>query len=190
MINFIRGKIILIKEDFIVLENNGIGYEIFLTTKDIKKISDKIDKDFTIYTYLVHKEDSLALFGFIKEETKNFFNNLLKIDGIGPKLALKILGNCEVEEIYRYIQEENFDMLKRIPGIGQKMVGKLILELKGKISLDTDRNINNFEKELISAFVNLGYEESLVINTIKKTKIESDDFEKEFKKILKILSGK
>ncbi len=190
MINFIKGKICAIKGDSVVLENNGIGYEIFLTTKDIEKISDKKNSEIIIYTHLIHKEDSMMLFGFLKEETKNFFNELLKVDGIGPKLALKILSNVTPEEIKRYIQQEDTSMLKRIPGLGPKMVSKIILELKGKINLDLNKDITDFEKELISAFVNLGYDESLVVQVIKKNNIESDDFQKEFKRLLKIIAGR
>jgi len=153
-------------------------------------ISDKINSDIIVYTYLLHKEDNMTLFGFLKNETKIFFTELLKVDGIGPRLGIKILSNINPEELYRYIQEEDTEMLKKIPGIGTKMIGKIILELKGKINLDLNKNINNFEKELISAFINLGYEENSIINTIKKHKIESNDFQKEFKKLLKILANK
>jgi len=187
LINFIRGTLISIEDDLIVVENNGIGYEIFLSTKDIEKILDKINSEILVYTYFIHKEDNMALFGFLNKETKKFFKELLKVDGIGPKLATKILGSATPEEISKYIEEENIDMLKRIPGIGQKMVGKLILELKGKLNLNIE-NFTTIEKEIISAMVNLGYEEAMVTEVIKKNKPESDDLEKEFKRILKLLA--
>ena len=190
MINFIKGILVSLTPESIIVENNGIGYEIFLSTKEIEKLSSKINKEIMVYTYFIHKEDNMSLFGFLNKETKNFFIELLKVDGIGPKLALKILSNKEPEEIYTYIQEENTEMLKKIPGIGQKMVGKIILELKDKINITTTKNANNFEKELISALTNLGYDQAIVIEAIKKNKIETDDFEKEFKRLLKIVSGK
>ena len=147
MINFIRGTLISIEDDLIVVENNGIGYEIFLSTKDIEKILDKINSEILVYTYFIHKEDNMALFGFLNKETKKFFKELLKVDGIGPKLATKILGSATPEEISKYIEEENIDMLKRIPGIGQKMVGKRWSKVKD-LELEEEKNkhrCNNFK---------------------------------------------
>lgn len=190
MIHFIKGILNSVKDDLVIVENNGIGFEIFLSSKDIEKISNKINNEVLIYTYLIHKEDNMNLFGFLTKETRVFFTELLKVDGIGPKLALKILGSVSPEELYRYIEEENIDMLKKIHGIGPKMVGKIILELKGKINTTFNTNFNPIEKEIISALVNLGYDEQIIIETIKKNKIESEDFEKEFKRILKLLGTK
>jgi Holliday junction DNA helicase RuvA len=190
LIYFIKGKLFEIKPDLIVVECSGVGYEIFCTAKEIAELSGKKGSEVTIFTYLSHKEDSMVLYGFLSEATKKGFTELLRVDGIGPKLALKILSFYDVNLLFQTIEKEDIEGLKKIPGVGPKMAGKIIFDLKGKLPNFDETQYTGIEHDLILALVNLGYIESDVKDKIRKAKPFSDNFQAEFKKLLKILSGK
>jgi len=190
LIYFIKGKLFDIKPDTLIIDNTGVGYEIFCTTKDISLASSKKGDEVFLYTYLVHREDAMILYGFLQEKTKKGFLELLKVDGIGPKLALKILSFYEVDILFNYIEKEDIDSLKKISGVGLKVASKIIFDLKGKIPTLSDEKPTGIEEDLINAMVGLGYQEQDVREKLKKLKPLDDTFEVEFKKLLKILSGK
>jgi holliday junction DNA helicase RuvA len=189
LIYFIKGNLFDVKPDSLIIESGGIGYEIFCTTKDISDISEKKGKEVFIYTYLVHKEDAMVLYGFTTEKNKKGFLELLKVDGIGPKLALKILSFYDVNYLFEVIEKEDIEGLRKIPGVGPKMAGKIIFDLKGKLPHFDETIFSNIENDLILSLVNLGYQEVLVKEKLKKHKPLTDNFEAEFKKLLKIMAG-
>lgn len=191
MISFIKGSIYDIKEDSVVLECNGIGYKILCPLADISKLAGKKDQQILLHTYLIHKEDSMTLYGFLSEDTKKGFLLLLKVGGIGPKAAVKILSHLNTDELYKCIENEDLNSLKNIPGIGPKMAKKIIFDLKGVIPhFDDELNTEygKIENDLISAMINLGYKEADIRQKIKELKPVSDNFEIEFKKLLKKLA--
>lgn len=190
MIYFIKGRIYQVKQDSVIIESNNIGYEIFLNNRDIEELTKKKGEEIVIYTYLVHKEDAMTLFGFLNEKNKNGFLELLKVDGIGPKLALKVLSFYQIDTLFEYIQKEDITSLKKIPGVGPKMAGKIIFDLKGIIPQFEEKSLTSIEKDLIDSITNLGYDEYVVMEKLKVIKPLSDNFETEFKKILKLLSKK
>ena len=190
MINFIRGLLFEIKTDSIILECSGIGYQIFCSLNDIAKLSDKKGKDVFLNTHLVHKEDSMLLYGFLEDKTKNGFLALLKVGGIGPKAAVKILSHYDVNSLFESVEKEDVKSLEKIPGIGPKMAKKIIFDLKGVIPDLDKKEKSTIEKDLISAMVNLGYKEIDIKNKINDIKPLSEDFELEFKRILKKIAGK
>ena len=190
MIGFVRGTLFDIKVDTIIVENSGIGYEIYCSQRDISELMSCKGDEVLIYTFLQHKEDVMTLFGFISEKTKRGFLSLIKVDGIGPKLALKILSFYDVDKLFETIDSEDLDMLKKIPGVGPKMAGKIIFDLKGKLPSRENGSSSGIENDLVNALISLGYQESDVRNMMKKMKPLSEDFESEFKKLLKLMSGK
>ncbi|HOV14611.1 MAG TPA: helix-hairpin-helix domain-containing protein, partial [Spirochaetota bacterium] len=137
-----------------------------------------------------HKEEIMMLYGFLSEKNKKSFLELLKVDGIGPKLAQKILSFYEPDIFFQFVQKEDIDALKKIPGVGPKMANKIVFDLKGVIPQFETMNLSSFEKDLVTALTNLGYDENLVIEKIKLSKPLGENFEIEFKKILKLLSRK
>ncbi len=190
MIYFLRGKIFLVKNDTVIIETNNTGYEILMNTKDIEVLSKKIGEEVILYTYLLHKEDNMSLFGFLDESSRKGFLNIQKVDGIGPKLAQKILSFYDIEGLYELIQKEDIASLKKIPGVGPKMASKMVFDLKGVIPQLKIENISGIEKDILTALINLGYDEKIVAEKINSAKPLGDNFESEFKKILKLLSGK
>ena len=189
MIGFIRGVIFDVRNDSLLVDCNGVGYEIFCCLTDIAGLSSKKGEEIMVYTYLQHKEDSMVLYGFLTEKTKKGFLGVLKVDGIGPKLAIKILSFYDADTLFTAIEKEDMDSLKKIPGVGPKMAGKIIFELKGKLP-SHEAPLAGMESDLVNAMINLGYQETDVKEKLKKIKPLSYDFQTEFKKLMKLMAGK
>lgn len=133
MIAYLRGKVIEYGDEWLLIETTGgIGYKVFATGKTIENIREQ-GAEVRLYTYLSVKEDGWSLFGFTKGEDKEVFELLLKVSGIGPKVALSILATLSLNQIERSIREENLVTLTQVPGIGKKTAQRIILELKEKM---------------------------------------------------------
>jgi len=190
MIAFLKGILFEVSHDSVLIDAHGIGFQVFLSTNDISKLYTKKNDEIFLHIYSQYKEDNVTLFGFLDKDAKSGFLDLIKVDGIGGKLALKILSFYDVKELFTHIENENIDSLKKITGVGPKMASKLIFHMKGKIPKYDDDNTTNLERDLILSLTNLGYDEAFVREKIKKNRPETSNFEIEFKKLLKILSGK
>jgi holliday junction DNA helicase RuvA len=190
MISFIKGKLSFIKDNSVIIDCSGVGYEIYCTISDLALLSNQLENNIILYTHLIHKEDSMSLYGFIKEKTKKGFLALLKVSGIGPKLAIKILSVYEQDVLFLAVENEDIKSLEQIPGIGAKMAKKIIFDLKGVLPNLHDSDMPSAEKDLISAMVNMGYKENDIKSKIIQIKPLEPDFEANFKKLLKLLAGK
>ena len=189
MIRYIKGVVTSVSEDAVIVGAGGIGYECLCGVADLGCFAAQIGKNATVYTYLSHKEDSMMLYGFSSEENRSGFLTLLKTDGIGPKMALKILSAYSMSQIQAYIETEDLTALKKIPGLGAKTAGKLILDLKGKIVMPKQAAPlpTGIVGDIMSALINMGYPEESVRAVLDEHKPESDDFEKEFKRYMKLM---
>lgn len=134
MIAFIKGKVIDEFEGGIVLENNGIGYEILCSAALLAKLS--AEKEGGVFTYLQVKEDGLSLFGFDNKEEKRMFLKLISVSGIGPKMAMGILSGMRVNELATAIAMNDVKGLSRIKGLGKKTAERIILELRESVSAE------------------------------------------------------
>lgn len=190
MIAIIKGKLIIIKKNSIIVECNGIGFEIFIPLSDIAKLTEKINQEILLFTHMFHKEDNMTLYGFLDEKTKETFLNLLKVSGIGPKVALKVVSSIDVKALYEIIEKQDIKALTRIPGIGDKTAKQIILDMKGILAENKEELTLSYENELIEAMINLGYKQNEVLEKLNSIKPLSNDFEKDFKTLLKKLAGK
>ena len=134
MIAYIKGKVIDEFEGGVVLENNGIGYEIQCSAGLLQKLL--TDREGGVYTYLQVKEDGLSLFGFDNKEEKHMFLKLISISGIGPKMAMGILSGMRVNELATAIAMNDVKGLSRIKGLGKKTAERIILELRESVSAE------------------------------------------------------
>lgn len=134
MIAFIKGKVIDEFEGGVVLENNGIGYEILCSAALLAKLS--AEKEGGVFTYLQVKEDGLSLFGFDNKEEKRMFLKLISVSGIGPKMAMGILSGMRVNELATAIAMNDVKGLSRIKGLGKKTAERIILELRESVSVE------------------------------------------------------
>ncbi len=130
MIEFVKGTIDYVSPQYIVIENGGIGYQIFAPNPFIyKKNSNE-----TIYTYHYVREDTNALYGFSTREEKMLFTKMLNVTGIGPKGALAILASGDPGAVIEAIENEDEAFLVKFPGVGKKTARQIILDLKGKLA--------------------------------------------------------
>ena len=142
MISFIRGLVADTTENAVILENNGIGYEIFMTGSSIEQVS-RIDGEVKIHTYFQVREDAMQLYGFLSKDDLEMFRLLLNVNGIGPKAALGVLAGLTADELRFAVLSDDIKTISKAPGIGKKTAQKLILELKDKLKLE-----DAFEKKL------------------------------------------
>ena len=134
MINFIYGEIASKNENSVVLDHNGIGFEIFVSTSTLSLIG-QIGEMARVFTYMNVKEDELSLYGFLKKKKKNMFLKIINVSGIGPKMALQILSGLSLSDLAVAIKNEDIKLLSTIKGLGKKTAERLALELKDKIDL-------------------------------------------------------
>ncbi|MDD4816125.1 MAG: Holliday junction branch migration protein RuvA [Clostridia bacterium] len=133
MISFIKGEIAEKFDGKIIVENNGIGYEIFVSNNTLVSIGTE-GETCKIFTYMQVREDAITLYGFSSLEEKNLFNLLTSISGIGSKVAIAILSGLKISEIIVAIASEDTASLSRIKGLGKKTAERIVLELKDKVS--------------------------------------------------------
>lgn len=145
MYNYISGEIVNKNEGIVVIENNGIGYEIrvSMTTLDALPCNGGIGK---VYTFLNVREDEMSLYGFATIDEKNMFLKLTEVSGIGPKVALSILSGIRLSDLAVAIKTEDFKLLSTVKGIGKKTAERIVLELKDKIDL-IGYSLDNREEE-------------------------------------------
>ena len=176
MIGFLRGRITLKSPPLIVLDVNGVGYEIEAPMTVFYDLPD-IGTEITLQTYLIVREDSHSLFGFSNENEKAMFKTLIKITGVGAKLALAILSGQSAENLQTCVQNNDTAALVKLPGVGKKTAERLILELRDKLPQmvnapeSTNRLMSgNPKEEAISALCSLGYkplDASRMVNAVK-----------------------
>ena len=132
MIGQLKGQIISKNPPEILLEVAGIGYELLCPMSTFYQL-DNSSEDILLYTHLSIKEDSHTLFGFISKDEKNMFRELIRVNGVGPKVALAILSHLSVSSLVDCIISEDSDLLAKTPGIGKKTALKLIVELQDRL---------------------------------------------------------
>ena len=159
MIGFLSGKIISVKPTQVLLDINGVGYQVFISISTFEKISESSSVSLFIHTHV--REDAISLFGFYSEQEKEMFEMLISINGIGPKVALSILSGISVDDLSDAILKGDVGRLISIPGVGKKTAERIVLELKSKVS-DSDTSFTksidySIRQQAVSALVTLGY---------------------------------
>ena len=159
MIGFLSGKIISIKPTQLLLDVNGVGYQVFISISTFEKINESSNVSLHIHTII--REDAINLYGFYSVEEKQMFELLISISGIGPKVALSILSGISVDDLSDAIIKGDVGRLVSIPGVGRKTAERIVLELKSKVSdfetEFTSRTDYSIRQQAISALVTLGY---------------------------------
>ncbi|MGI6590647.1 MAG: Holliday junction branch migration protein RuvA [Eggerthellaceae bacterium] len=132
MISYLKGILVDTDTFSAVIEVNGIGFEVGMSTKSLARLPER-GKPVQVFTVLQVREDGMALFGFSTREEREVFNKLIGVSGVGPKVALGILSTFTPEELIETISTEDISALTRIPGIGKKSASRIVLELKGSL---------------------------------------------------------
>ncbi len=132
MIGRLKGNVVDILANVVLLDVNGIGYEIEVTSTTLTNLQVS-DTETIIFTHFVVREDAHSLYGFANQEERDLFRNLIKVNGIGPKLGLTILSSIGPERFIAYVSERDVTAITSIPGVGKKTAERLVLDLKDKL---------------------------------------------------------
>jgi len=181
MISYIKGELVNILADSIIVENNGIGYGMNVP-KTVTNQMPQAGTEIKIYTYLYIREDNMSLYGFLTKDDLEVFKLLITVSGIGPKGALGILSTITADELRFAILTGDAKAISKAPGIGKKTAEKLIIELKDKLKIkdisvlesDTEDFLDsetNSRNEAIMALVALGYSQQEALRAIKASAI-------------------
>ena len=169
MIGLLQGKIeqVTLEKGHLILSTNGVGYIVHTTTETL--LSSEPGGELTLYTYMAVRETALDLYGFTTPEEKHLFELLLSVSGVGPKSALSILSIADEATIYTAVSTNETSYLTKVSGIGKKLAGKIVLELKDKISkqLSTDNKASSEDDSVIEALEVMGYKASEAREAIK-----------------------
>lgn len=159
MIAYLVGKILLKTDKSIILLVGGVGYEIFVSYKFLEKTQKDIDLD--LFVYHKQREDAQELYGFSSFEEREFFMQLISVSGVGPKSAINVLAISGVSELKSAIATGNFDMFKKVSGIGTKTAERIVVELKSKLgftgAINDSNSIASSDMEIFEALNTLGF---------------------------------
>ena len=187
MISFIKGELVDIDQDKVVVECNNMGFNIFVTSQFISKIG-STGKEVKLYTHMSVREDGITLFGFERKEELKAFKLLITVSGIGPKGALAVLSVMTVEELKLAIMANDAKAMSKTPGIGAKTASKVILDLKDKFDVDevfvnmnltgdvtADSDEFSADNDAVLALIALGYSKSEAVNGVRKALKNSEN---------------
>ncbi len=185
MYNYIKGIIVEIKSNSVVIDNHGMGYEIYTPNP----FAFQEGEEYKIFVYHYIREDEQSLYGFKKAEEKDLFLKLIDVKGLGPKMALPIIAMGSINGISDAINRENILYLKKFPKIGDKLARQMILDLKGKLDLTSEVIELNDTDELLEALKGLGYKDKEIKLVLPRVNKENK-LEEQIKEALRLLVGK
>ena len=187
------------KGTYLSIEVSGVGYLLEISDRDFNEISVNEDKPQKIYSVLTHREDAMSLYGFLNKETRDIFQILLSVSGVGAKMAIALLNEFDACDVISLVIDGNYKELTRAKGVGPKLAQKIILELKDKLmktelpktssssSIPQTQAITDTQAVLLS----LGYEEEEIedaLNKVLPTIAENSNSEEVLRKALTTLS--
>lgn len=162
MIASLRGNLLAVGPDSAVIETGGIGFQVFVPRPVARRL--QVGAEVLLHTYLHVREDALVLYGFESPEQRAFFETLLGVSGVGPRMALSLLSAAPLDQLQLAIARENTALLAQVPGIGKKTAARIVLELKGKLDLSVAPAVTSgasatvaLNSELQEILISLGY---------------------------------
>ena len=190
MIGFLRGKLEAIYDERIVIDVNGIGFNVSMPVSQLEML-EPMGSDVKVYTYLAVREDAMQLYGFMTADSLELFKLLIQVNGIGPKGALALLSAMSVEDLRFAIMSGDAKTISKAPGIGAKTAQRLIIDLKDKVSvrdmLDSysvnslspiSDGMNSTKAEAIEALTALGYSSTDALRAVRESgACDGDDTE-------------
>lgn len=200
MITYLKGELIAIEEDKVIIEVGGIGYSVFMPGQSIGMLP-QTGNEVKLHTYLNVREDAMQLFGFLTRDDLTIFKLLIGVNGIGPKAGLNILSKMSADDLRYAVLSDDVKAICAAPGIGKKTAEKLIIELKDKLSMDDvldhisekedssiTGGVTTVQSEVIQALVALGYGNTESMKAVKKVDIsKKNDVEDVLKEALKYI---
>lgn len=196
MFAYIKGVLDTKTNSYVVIENSGIGYKIFMSLKSIENLGE-VGQNVKVYTYYYVREDNISLYGFTTNEELRMFELLLSVSGIGAKSAIAMLSEITPSSFALAVISNDVSKLVKIPGIGKKTAARIVLELKDKLkteeAIEKDEEIeiaikeDNKNSEVIAALQVLGYTRKEIDKALEKIDVDSLGLEEAIKQALKLL---
>ncbi len=188
MIGRIKGTLEYIKTTEVLIDVNGIGYEIQMPMTSIYQLPE-IGESVTVYTHLIVREDLHLLCGFIDENEKAMFKELIKTNGVGAKMALTILSTMSASEFLEAVNNSDINSLTKIPKIGKKTAERLLIEIRDRfknLNIESNNHMpSNFKEDAVNGLVALGYSNKEAKNMIDNVQNEDLTTEELIKEALK-----
>ena len=194
MIGRLRGTLAEKQPPHLILDVNGLGYELEVPMTTLYRLP-SVGEPLTLHTHLVVREDAQLLYGFFGKRERDFFRELIRLNGVGPKLALALMSSLEVDELVRCVQSQDTSALTKVPGVGKKTAERLLVELKDRFKAwetvpamfalvpnqpggPDAPPVATAENDAVSALISLGYkpqEASKAVSAIKEKGLSSED---------------
>ncbi len=195
MIGFLRGRLVAKQPPRLVLDVNGVGYEVEAPMSTLYELPG-VGSEVTLLTHLLVREDAHILYGFGSEAERTLFRSLLKVSGVGSRTALAILSGITVEAFARCIQEGDVALLTKVPGVGRKTAERLLVEMRDRIAAQPGTGggggaglaATSAEGEAYGALVALGYKPAEVSRMLKQVNTPGLSTEELIRQILKNLA--
>ncbi|MCC2678950.1 MAG: Holliday junction helicase RuvA [Pseudobdellovibrio sp.] len=166
MIGFLEGIVFDVSADTFILNVNGVGYDISASAQTLTDVQVLLGQKMKVWIYSHVREDAFQLFGFLQKPEKDFFIQLLKVNGVGPKSALSVLSGAPLITIQQWIEEGDAKALSSLPKVGKKTAEQIVLTLKGKLVLIESKakapKVSETHRQISSALVNLGFKSQTV----------------------------
>ena len=191
MIGRLRGTLAEKQPPHLVIDVNGVGYELEVPMTTLYRLP-AVGEPLTLHTHLVVREDAQLLYGFYEKRDRELFRELIRLNGVGPKLALALMSGLEVDELVRCVQAQDTSTLVKIPGVGKKTAERLLVELKDRfkawesipsiaplvVEPQLAQAVSSAENDAVSALISLGYkpqEASRAVAAVKEDGMSSED---------------
>ena len=191
MIGRLRGTLAEKHPPFLILDVGGVGYEVEVPMTTLYRLP-SVGEPLTLHTHLVVREDAQLLYGFAEKREREFFRELIRLNGVGPKLALALMSGLEVDELVRCVQAGDTSTLVKVPGVGKKTAERLLVELKDRfkawetlpgmtalvIEPSSVSPVSSAESDALSALISLGYkpqEASRAVAAVKEDGLSSEE---------------
>jgi len=169
MFNSLTGTITGKYPQKLFIETHGIEWDVTVPDSALDKLP-PVGQQGRVYTYLQHTDALMVLYGFASENDRSLFFDLLKVDGIGPKGAVKIMGNIDTPALARILDSGDLAALEKVPGVGKKTAAKMLLQLKGKLTLEETVSVPKVKKvpfaDVVSGLADMGYDRKTVEQVI------------------------
>ena len=167
----------------IFIDTHGIEWDITVSDSALNRFP-PVGESAKVYTWLQHTDQLMTLFGFFSESERNLFFDLLKVDGIGPKAAMKILGNIQAADLAKILDPGDLESLQKVPGVGKKTAAKMLLQLKGKLHLEEETAGSVQTKQavpyeaVVAGLVSMGYERRIAEQAVAEVSRRANEDEK------------
>ena len=195
MIGRIRGVLASKSPPWVLVEAGGVGYELEVPMSTLYDLPE-LGREVTLFVHYAHKEDTVALYGFLREAERAQFRNLLRVSGIGAKIALSVLSGASADEFARLVQAGDITALTRVPGIGKKTAERIVVELRDRVAAvgavasgGAMAMPRDAQSEALTALQQLGYKPVEAQRLIRETQTPGDSAEALIRKALKAALG-